>query len=66
MKIEAKPQLAIKAERVRKGLTQTDMAKRLNISATSYNLKERGVRDFTLKEFRLLLENLECDPGQLL
>lgn len=56
----------IKAERVRKGFTQEDLAKKLHIAQNTYRLKEAGIRQFTLEEFRILLKELECEPNQLL
>lgn len=46
----------LKAERALLGLTQTDVAKQLGISLTSYASKERGEKEFTLSEIKKLLE----------
>ena len=56
----------IKAERVRRGYTQRDLAKVLKVSPNTYNMKENGVRPFTLKEFRILLDYLDVHPNDLL
>ena len=60
------PELNIKAERVRKSLTQKDMAKKLGISETSYSLKESGRRSFDINEFRIICKVLDCSPETLL
>lgn len=41
---------AIKAERVRAGFSQEEMARELNCSTNTYNLKENGKASFTLPE----------------
>lgn len=56
----------IKAERVRAGLTQDQLAKKLGISGTSYNLKENGSRQFTVDELMLIAATLSTDPDTLL
>lgn len=56
----------IKAERIRKGMTQVELSKLLGISANSYIQKETGRRQFTLKEFRILCEILECNADKLI
>lgn len=56
----------IRAERARKKLSQEKVAEMLHISKNAYNLKENGVRKFTLDEFRTLLKILECEPQDLL
>ena len=60
------PEFNIKAERVRKGLTQVEMAKLLGISPNSYCMKENGHRSFDLDEFRIICQNLQCDPNDLI
>lgn len=44
----------LKSVRVRCGMTQTDVAKILEISAPAYCKKERGKTEFTLNELRTL------------
>lgn len=46
----------IKALRVSNNLKQEDLAKFLGISLNSYNNKENGKRDFSLKEANSLAE----------
>lgn len=48
------PNRNIKAERVRFGYKQEYVASKLNISKTTYNLKENGKREFTENEMRIL------------
>jgi DNA-binding XRE family transcriptional regulator len=55
----------IRAERVRKGLTQKEMAKRLGLSVTSYNQKESGKVQFNLEEFIQICHVLDTDPETL-
>ena len=66
MKTKATYLSNIKAERVRAGLTQEQLAKKLGISATSYNLKETGARHFTVEELMLLAAAVNSDPESLL
>ena len=56
----------IKAERVRAGLTQEELAKKVGISVTSYNLKETGTRQFSVDELMLIANALGTDPEALL
>ncbi|MDD2620801.1 MAG: helix-turn-helix transcriptional regulator [Syntrophomonadaceae bacterium] len=56
----------IRAERVRCGLTQRDMALKLGLSATGYNHKENGKRQFTLGEFVLICKILGTEPEYLI
>lgn len=56
----------IKAERIRVGLTQQEVAKKLGLSTTSYNMKENGNRQFHLDEFIDLCHILATDPETLL
>ena len=44
----------LKGLRATYGLTQNDMAKILGISFVSYNQKEKGKQDFTLKEAKTI------------
>jgi len=57
---------SIKAERVRRGLTQVQVAEKLHMSKNAYSLKENGIRKFNLNEFRTLLEIFQCEPQELL
>ncbi len=56
----------IRAERVRCGFTQLEMAKKLGLSATGYNQKENGKRQFTLEEFILICKILGTNPESLI
>ncbi len=56
----------IRAERVRCGFTQLEMAKKLGLSATGYNQKENGKRQFTLEEFVLICKILGTNPESLI
>jgi len=56
----------IRAERVRCGFTQREMARKLGLSATGYNHKENGKRQFTLEEFILICKILEANPDSLI
>lgn len=42
--------LKLKLARIEKGQVQSDIAKVLNVTEQTYNRKELGIRDFTLKE----------------
>lgn len=44
----------LKGLRAKNDLTQNDMAKILGISYVSYNQKEKGNQDFTLKEAKII------------
>ena len=53
----------LKAQRVRLGLTQKDLAAKLGIQASSYNKKENGINPFSsieLQKLKILL-SLEDD-----
>ncbi len=56
----------IRAARVKCGFTQREMARRLGLSATGYNHKENGKRQFTLEEFVLICKILEANPDSLI
>ena len=51
----------LKAMRVKRGLTQTDIAKKLNMATSTYNVKENGIREFSESEIIQLLLILQCD-----
>lgn len=53
--------LELKAERVRNGLTQMDVAKKLNISISMYNAKENGKMRFSGEEMSKLIDVLKLD-----
>ena len=50
----------LKAKRVEHGLTQADLADKLGVDISTYNAKEQGKRDFTIKEILQLLNILQC------
>jgi DNA-binding XRE family transcriptional regulator len=52
--------LKLKAKRVEKGLTQTQLAKMIGIAPATYNHKENGTAHFSFQEIVKLLEVLEC------
>lgn len=52
--------LKLKAKRVEKGMTQTDMAKRIGIAVATYNHKENGSATFSFNEILKILNILEC------
>jgi transcriptional regulator with XRE-family HTH domain len=56
----------IRAERVRCGYTQREMAQKLGLSVTGYNHKENGKRQFSLEEFVLICRILGVDPDYLI
>lgn len=46
----------LKAYRVKFGLTQVDLAKKLDITPGAYSFKETGRTQFTLKEAKLIAD----------
>lgn len=56
----------IKAERARKNMTQEDIAKKLGVSATTYNFKETGRRPINVEELIIIASALGTDPQTLL
>ncbi len=52
--------LKLKGKRVEHGYTQDKFAELIGISLTTYQLKERGVREFTMSEINLILKLLDC------
>lgn len=55
----------LKAARIEKGLSQTDVSKSLNIAPATYSLKECGKRDFTQNEISILADLLELDATNI-
>lgn len=55
----------LKAERVAKGLTQAEMAKKIGISTNAYWRKEHGYRDISVEEFVKILNVLGYSKKQL-
>ena len=52
----------LKALRAEKEMTQSDMARILNMNVATYRKKENGERDFTLKEVARAQSKLDIDP----
>jgi len=50
----------LKGKRVEKGYTQQDIADKLGISVSAYNLKEQGKRQFIIEEICEILNILDC------
>ncbi len=59
------PNKNLKAERIRHGYSQMEIAKLSGMSETTYNLKENGKRDFTQTEMLLLSKILEKTMDEL-
>lgn len=57
--------LKLRGKRVEKQLKQEDLAKKLNISLSSYNQKEQGKVPFTLPEIQDLMYYLDCNFDDL-
>ena len=52
--------MKLKAKRVEKGLTQTELAKLIGIAPATYNHKENGTAYFSFQEICKLLQVLDC------
>lgn len=50
----------IKGKRTEVGITQLEMAKRLDLAPNTYNRKEQGIREFTIKELIKMCDILQC------
>ena len=50
----------LKAKRVELGLTQLDMANKMGITLSTYNLKEQGKREFLASEIIKILDIFKC------
>lgn len=50
----------LKGKRVEKGLTQTDIAKLLNMATSTYNFKENGKAEFSMTECIAIMKILDC------
>ncbi|OQA48447.1 MAG: Helix-turn-helix domain protein [Firmicutes bacterium ADurb.Bin300] len=59
------PNFNLKAERVRRNLTQKDMAKLLNISIPAYNLKENSNRAFSHAETQLIAKEFQLTADEI-
>lgn len=56
--------LELKAARVRKGLTQRDVAKKMRLGETSYTKRENGKVPFTIDEAKELKKILALSKEQ--
>ena len=54
----------IKEKRIAKGLSQAEVAKRLNISQVAYGRYELGIRDAGLSMILNIAEVLDFQPGE--
>lgn len=56
----------LKAERVKRNLTQTDMCQLLNIhTVAAYSMKENGKRSFTQNEIKIISKAFELNGDTL-
>ena len=60
-----KPNFILKALRIKNQLKQQEVAKMLGISETTYNRKENGFNEFTIKEAIKLGEIFSVYPGEI-
>lgn len=60
-----KPNFILKSLRAKDQLKQEDVANLLGISETTYNRKENGINDFTIKEAIKLGEIFSVYPGEI-
>ena len=58
--------MALKAARAFKGVSQTDMARATGMSLTSYNSKENGKGSFSVKEVRQIASKLQLTPKEVM
>ena len=59
------PNFVLKALRIKYQLKQQDVAEKLGISSTTYNRKENGVTEFTIKEAIKLGKIFNINPGEI-
>lgn len=52
--------IKLKAKRVEKGLTQTQLANMIGIAPATYNHKENGTAHFSFQEIIKILDILGC------
>lgn len=50
----------LKGKRVEKGLTQPEIAKLIGMATSTYNMKENGIREFSMSECIELMKVLDC------
>lgn len=56
----------LKAQRVRLGLTQKDMAESLDIQPSSYNKKENGINPFSAIELKKIKTLLKLNDSEFM
>ena len=57
--------LILKAERVKKGMNQSDMAKIIGCSVPAYNQKEKGKRKFSQDEISIITKELKLSGDMI-
>ena len=50
----------LKGKRVEKGLNQTEIAKIIGMATSTYNMKENGIREFSMSECIEIMKVLDC------
>lgn len=50
----------LKGKRVEKGLNQTEIAKLIGMATSTYNMKENGIREFSMSECIEIMKVLDC------
>lgn len=58
--------MALKAARAFKGVSQTDMARATGMSLTSYNSKENGKSSFSINDVRQIALKLQLTPSEVM
>lgn len=52
--------------RISKGISQTFIASKLDITVSGYNMKERGKRPISIKELELIAKTLDVETSYFL
>lgn len=60
-----KPMLELKVRRIRKGMNQTELAKKVGVSQNTISFYERGLRYPKKHTLDKLAEVLECDIREI-
>ena len=55
----------LKAARIRRGVTQKDMAERLGCTVPNYCMKENGVRNLFIKDANSIADVLKLSPQEI-
>lgn len=50
----------LKGKRVEKGLNQCEIAKLIGMATSTYNMKENGIREFSMSECIEIMKVLDC------